>query len=114
MDSNRFAILALTALLALPAAAFNHVNTVFPTVQGSFNVACSNVAQDASRIAPGLIADDYWEGRDHYVTELLTDPGSAIVYDVRVPFDPEVYPGNFGRREQSGSWFRPGRLSSRR
>ena len=27
--------------------------------------------------APGLIADDYWEGRDHYVTELLSDPGSS-------------------------------------
>ena len=98
MDSNRFAVFALTALLALPAAAYNHVNTVAPTVQGPFNVACSNVAQDASRIAPGLIADDYWEGRDHYITELLT--GNAIVYDVRVPFDPTVYPGNFGRREE--------------
>jgi hypothetical protein len=100
MDSNRFAVFALTALLALPAAAYNHVNTVAPTAQGPFNVACSNVAQDASRIAPGLIADDYWEGRDHYVTELLSDPGSAIVYDVRVPFDPLVYPGNFGRNER--------------
>ena len=99
MDSNRFAIFALTALLALPAAAYNHVNTVTPTVQGPFNVACSNVAQDASRIAPGLNSADYWEGRfGHYVNELLTDPGSGITYDVRVPFDPFVYPGNFGRR----------------
>src|SRR6476659_8258567 len=97
MDSNRFAAVALTAFLALPAAAYNHVNTVAPTAQGPFTVACSNVAQDASRIAPGLQAQDYWEGRDHYITELLSAPGSAITYDVRVPFDPLIYPGNFGR-----------------
>jgi len=97
MDSNRFAAFAFAAFLALPAAAYNHVNTVAPTVQGPFNVACSNVAQDASRIAPGLNAADYWEGRDHYVTELLSAPASAITYDVRVPFDPLIYPGNFGR-----------------
>ena len=100
MNSNRFAALAFAASLALPAAAYNHVNSVAPTVQGPFNVACSNVQQDASRIAPGLDATDYWEGRDHYITELLTDPGSAIVYDVRVPFDPVIYPGNFGRLVQ--------------
>ena len=97
MNSNRFAGFVFAALVALPAAAYNHVNSVAPTVQGPFNVACSNVAQDASRIAPGLDATDYWEGRDHYITELLVDQGSAIVYDVRVPFDPLIYPGNFGR-----------------
>ena len=100
MDSNRFAAFTLSAFLALPAFAYNHVNSVAPTVQGPFNVACSNVQQDPSRIAPGLDATDYWEGRDHYVTELLTDPGSGVVYDVRVPFDPFVYPGNFGRNVQ--------------
>lgn len=100
MDSNRFAAFAFAALVALPAAAYNHVNSVAPTVQGPFNVACSNVQQDASRIAPGLDATDYWEGRNHYITELLVDPGSAIVYNVRVPFDPFLYPGNFGRSEQ--------------
>ena len=97
MDSNRFAAFAFCVFLALPALAFNHVNTVAPTVQGPFNVACSNVAQDASRIAPGLNAQDYWEGRDHYITELLTSPDSAILYNVRVPLDPLIYPGNFGR-----------------
>src|SRR5688572_1912257 len=60
MDSNRFAAFVLTAWLALPAAAYNHVETVTPRVQGPFNVACSNVAQDGSRIAPGLTASDYW------------------------------------------------------
>src|SRR5690349_8174338 len=97
MDSKRFAALILAFGLALPAAAYNHVNTVAPTVQGPFNVACSNVAQDAARIAGGLNAPDYWEGRGgHYVTELLTSP-TAFRYDVRVPFDPLIYPSNFGR-----------------
>lgn len=98
MDSNsqRFAAF-LFAALALPAAAYNHVNTVAPTVQGPFSVACSNVEQDASRIAAGLNATDYWEGRDHYITELFTNP-APITYDVRVPLDPLLYPGNFGRR----------------
>ena len=57
MDSNRFTAFALSAFLALPAFAYNHVNSIAPTVQGPFNVACSNVQQDPSRIAPGLDAD---------------------------------------------------------
>jgi hypothetical protein len=97
MDSKRFAALVLAAGLALPAAAYNHVNTVAPKIQGPFNVACSNVAQDASRVAAGLIPADYWEGRGHYVTELLSERGTAITYSVRAPFDPFIYPGNFGR-----------------
>jgi hypothetical protein len=98
MDSNRFAALLLSALAALPAAAYNHVETVIPNIQGRFNVACSNVAQDESRVAPGLKASDYWEGRDdHYVTELLTNRGSAITFQTRSPFDPIVYPGTWGR-----------------
>jgi len=100
MDSNRFAAFAFAAFLALPAVAYNHVNTVAPAAQGPFTVACSNVAQDASRIAPGLNAADYWEGRDHYITELLSAPDSAITYNVRVPLDPLIYPGNFGRDVQ--------------
>ncbi len=81
MNSNRFAAFAFTcaALPALPAAAFNHVNSVAPTVQGPFNVACSNVQQDASRIAPGLDATDYWEGRNHYIPVLPVDQGSPIL-----------------------------------
>ena len=98
MDSNRFAALLLTAFLALPAAAYNHVETVIPSIQGRFSVACSNVAQDASRIAPGLTASDYWEGRgDRYITELLTNRGSAVTFQTRSPFDPFIYPSTWGR-----------------
>src|SRR3954470_19860608 len=38
MDSNRFVAFILAAFLGLPALAYNHVNTVAPTVQGPFNV----------------------------------------------------------------------------
>jgi len=98
MDSNRFAAFILTAFLALPAAAYNHVETVSPIVQGPFNVACSNVAQDASRIAAGASASDYWEGRDgHYVTELLANPDAAITFRVHPPIDPLTYPTTWFR-----------------
>jgi hypothetical protein len=51
-----FAIIALLA--ALPALAFNHDTIVNPLPLGRFNVACSNVEQDVSRIAPGASPSD--------------------------------------------------------
>lgn len=85
------------ACAAVPAFAYNHVNAVAPKVLGPFNVACSNVAQDPSRIASGLSASDYWEGRDHYISELLVSPQSAVTFGVPVPDDHSLYPGNHGR-----------------
>jgi uncharacterized protein DUF5648/platelet-activating factor acetylhydrolase isoform II len=91
------AFLALTAAVgAVPALAFNHTDIATPVTLGPFPVACSNIAQDASRIAFGASATDYWEGRDHYVTELLTAPGTAVTFGVPVP-DDSLYPGNHGR-----------------
>jgi hypothetical protein len=99
MNSNlpRFAFLLASAFLALPAAAYNHTDVVAPKAQGPFSVACSNIAQNASAIQPGASASDYWEGRDHYITDILSYPDTAVTYKVRVPFDPFVYPTNFGR-----------------
>src|SRR5258706_8454897 len=98
MDSNRFAAFVLTAFLAAPAFAYQHVATVSPIIQGPFDDVCSNVAQDASRIAPGASASDYWEGRDgHYITDLLTNPNDAITFRVHPPFDPIVYPTTWFR-----------------
>src|SRR5260221_4417948 len=94
--ARTLATLAAT-LAILPAAAYNHVNDVAPQVKGPFTVACSNVTQDPNQIAPGALAIDYWEGRDHYITEILAYPQSTVRYNVRVPLDPIVYPGNFGR-----------------
>lgn len=91
------ALVALAAACAIfPAPAYNHVNTVSPIPMGPFKVACSNIAQDASRIAAGASASDYWEGRDHYITEILAQPASAITFSAAVPGDRSLYPGNAG------------------
>ena len=85
------------ACAIFPASAYNHVNTVGPIAAGPFNVACSNIAQDASRIAPGASAPDYWEGRnDHYVSEILAQPNSAIRYSALVPDVRSLYVNHAG------------------
>ncbi len=91
----------LLALGALPALARNHELVVPPVAAGRFAVACTNVEQDAARIAPGASATDYWEGRPtndqaHYVTDLLVHPDAAIVYPVAVPDQRSLYPGHAG------------------
>ena len=74
------------------------MNLVPPIAPGRFAVACSNIAQDASRIAPGLSASDYWEGRyDHYITEILANPQATLRFNAFVPFQLELYPNHFGR-----------------
>ena len=94
--------LALAATcFALPAAALNHDRIVEPIAPGAFEVACSNVAQDASLIAPGASAADYWEGRrindvDHYITEILAFPQATLRFDPVVPDERELYPGHAG------------------
>ncbi len=90
---------AAAAVLAAPQ--LNHDTVVPPLPAGRFPVACSNIEQDASRIAPGASASDYWEGRpvndvDHYVSELLTHPETAVTYDAAVPDVRRLYPGHAG------------------
>jgi predicted dienelactone hydrolase len=101
-DSTLTRFLALIAALApLAAAALNHDTIVAPLAAGRFAVACSNVAQDATRIAPGASASDYWEGRpvngvDHYLSEILAQPQAAVRYNARVPDIRANYPGHAG------------------
>jgi predicted dienelactone hydrolase len=70
---------------------------------GPYPVACSNVAQDFSRLAPGEPVQDYWEGfpRDNgtsrYVTDLLSDPANTLALTVNVPSDGDLY-GSFAGR----------------
>jgi Platelet-activating factor acetylhydrolase, isoform II len=92
----RSAALLAGACAILPAFAFNHVATVAPIAAGPFHVACSNIAQDASRIAAGASATDYWEGRDHYISELLTQPATAVTFNAAVPDQRSLYPANAG------------------
>jgi len=63
---------------------------------GIYPVACSNVAQDFSRVVPPETADMYWRGvpRDNgaprYITELLSEPG-ALTYTYPVPGDTDLF-----------------------
>jgi predicted dienelactone hydrolase len=97
---------ALVALVTVCAAAhaqsFNDILGVVPPAgPGAYPVACSNVEQDFSRVAPGSSATDYWEGRggggSGYVTDLLIDPAHAFVVSVTLPGDGELY-GDFQNR----------------
>ena len=100
MNSTLKAAALLACLAALPAAALNHEDTVAPLSPGKFAVACSNIEQDAGRIAQmGGTAADYWEGNaigttgsHRYITDVLSHPGSAFTFDVRVPAEPNLYP----------------------
>jgi len=67
---------------------------------GPYTVACSNVAQDFSRVAPGEDAKRYWEGfplangAPRYVTDLLADPVNALSVTVTASNNPDLY-GSF-------------------
>ena len=89
---RRFTLALLAFACALPAFAFNHDRTVPPIAPGRLPVACSNVAQDASRVAAGLTPSDYWEGTSgHYISELLTAPETAVQYMANVPDNGELF-----------------------
>ena len=95
---RRLAVPLLAFSCALPAHAFNHDRVVPPIAPGRLPVACSNVAQDASRVAPGLSASDYWEGKSgHYVNELLTAPQTALQFPVAVPRNDELFANHGGQ-----------------
>ena len=92
---------ALAACATAPAFALNHTDTVAPLGAGPFQVACSNVEQDASRVASGATTSDYWEGWDvngqaHYIDQLLVHPEAAFVYSVNVPDQRSLYVGHAG------------------
>ncbi|OIP50769.1 MAG: hypothetical protein AUK28_01305 [Desulfobacterales bacterium CG2_30_60_27] len=67
---------------------------------GPYAVACSNIAQDFSRVAPGEDAQGYWEGSPsagdtpRYVTDLLADPAHTLSVMVTAPNDANLY-GSF-------------------
>jgi hypothetical protein len=99
MRNRKFPGRALAALAVLAAAcavssasAYNHVNIVPPIAAGPYSVACSNIRQDVARIAPGASASDYWEGRnDHYITDILAEPNTAIRFNALTPDVRSIY-----------------------
>jgi predicted dienelactone hydrolase len=66
-------------------------------VPGPYAVQCSDVAQDFSRIAPGLNAQNYWEATQGYVTDLLLEPGSTPTVTLSVPNNAALF-GSFAGR----------------
>ncbi len=91
----------LVALLG-PHAAWAAPTLAVPPLPlpGPYPVACSNVAQDFSRLQPGENAQDYWDGnpRDdgsgRYITDLLADPANTLAVALAVPPDSSLY-GSF-------------------
>jgi Platelet-activating factor acetylhydrolase, isoform II len=92
MTTFRAGCAVLCAALAPLAHAFNHTDTVSPLAPGPFTVACSNIEQNASLIASGASASDYWEGRNgHYVTDLMVHPEPVTDFQVAVPDNRSLY-----------------------
>lgn len=73
------------------------------SLPGPYAVACSNVAQDFSRLAPGEDVQLYWEGvpRDNGTprgpADLLADPANTPSITVNAPDNSSVY-GSFAGR----------------
>jgi hypothetical protein len=98
MRARRRIATAFTVALALAGHAHAQLSQDVPPIgPGSFPVACSNVEQDFSRVAPGASVESYWEGfapNGGDVTSLLVDPANAFVVDVTLPGDDELF-GDF-------------------
>jgi predicted dienelactone hydrolase len=77
--------------------------TIVPplALPGPYAIACSNIAQDFARVAPGgEQAEAYWAGKPaadgtpRYAADLLTDPVNALSVTVNAPNDANLY-GSF-------------------
>ncbi len=93
--------LVVLAILHPPSARADPSLVVPPlALPGPYTVACSNVAQDFGRVAPGEDVQAYWEGvprgdgAPRYATDLLTDPANTLAVTVSTPDDSSVY-GSF-------------------
>jgi len=70
---------------------------------GPYPVACSNVVQDFTRMAPGEDVQAYWEGvprpdgTRRYITDLLADAANTLAVTVNAPNDSNLY-GSFAGR----------------
>ncbi|HYR01448.1 MAG TPA: hypothetical protein VET86_15520, partial [Casimicrobiaceae bacterium] len=93
--------LALGCLALPPATDAQPALTVPPRpAPGKYPVACSDVAQDFSRLLPGEDVQDYWEGvaradgTPRYITSLLSEAADTITLSLPIPNDSDVY-GSF-------------------
>lgn len=71
---------------------------------GPYAVACSNIAQDFTRLASGEDVTSYWSGIPsgagtlRYVTDLLADPANTLIVTVTAPPDSTLY-GEFAGQQ---------------
>jgi hypothetical protein len=86
------------AIAPLSALAGDSLAVVSPIARpGPYPVACSNVAQDFTRLQPLETADLYWrgapraDGSPRYVTDLIAEPAGALTYSYTAPADPELF-----------------------
>ena len=87
-------VFASAALLLSPEARAqgDSLAVVPPVAAGSYAVACSDIAQDFSRIDAGSTPDAYWEGEQgHYVTSLLLEPAATVTTNVTLNGDTELF-----------------------
>ena len=88
---------------ATDVAAPSVVVPPLPTA-GPFAVACSNVAQDFTKVAPGDDVQDYWEGvpsaggAKRYATDLLADPANTLTVHLAAPADTNLF-GSFAGQQ---------------
>ena len=96
----------IALLIAVPsvAVAGDSLAVVAPIPRpGPYPVACSNVAQDFSRLAALEMASEYWrglprgDGSPRYVTDLLSEPEGSLPYAYTAPSDSELFGRYAGR-----------------
>ena len=92
MRSRFVHALALSLVVFATAAGADPFAVVAPrAAAGPWPIACSNVAQDFSRVASGEPVELYWEGyprsdgSTRYVTDLLSEPSGTLSARVEFP-----------------------------
>lgn len=94
-------LLGTVAAFATPAPtawASDSLAVVSPIARpGPYPVACSNVAQDFSRVGALESASEYWrglprsDGSPRYVTDLISEPSGVLTYSYAAPGDEELF-----------------------
>ena len=80
-------------MLLIRASAADTLGVVPPVGRGEYAVACSNVAQNFSLAPSNETRIQFWEGQEgHYVTELLSEPQGALLFNLPIPDDRGLFP----------------------
>ena len=101
MNIARFARLVGSLLISMSAvvhAATDPLAVVPPRpLTGPYPIACSNVAQDFTRLPAGEPAELSWEGfprsngTDRYITDLLSEPNDTLIVRYTPPDDATLF-----------------------